>query len=141
MRNVFILFIAIIVQMPMLGQSSKNPDECRVITKVQFDKYVDASILNLKDKKLVDISDEEHRIIMMCLNTIFMAHDSNFEPEFKGGRYDTLLKLSEQKDYAGNITQVYPENWPNRGMGYYFPKIDMELYGTPRLYACFGVKR
>jgi hypothetical protein len=63
-----------------------------------------------------------------------------FQKRFTGWNYQKLVRISDEKEYARNIIKIYP-NWiPNRGMGYYFPKLKMELYGTPRRYALFNVQ-
>lgn len=79
-----------------------------------------------------DISDEQHIQIMMCLNTIEMK-------SLKGGEFDQLLKVVNEKKYTQDITKVYKEWTPNRGMGFYFHKLKMELYGTPMPYAVYHV--
>lgn len=101
--------------------SSFNRDSLKVISKVSFDKLVDASIDLLKTKKLSEISDSGHINIMMCLNTIFMTRDTSFQKRFTSERYKQLKQLVEQKKYSREITKVYPEWIPNRGMGFYFP--------------------
>lgn len=116
-----------------------NRDVQQVITKTAFDSLIDRSILLLNTKPLTEIGDTGHIGIMMCLNTIMMAHDTGFSQRFKGSRYERLEKLTEQKNYVRDIITVYPEWIPNRGLGEYFPKLQMELYGTPMLYAWFDV--
>lgn len=106
-------------------------DTIKSITLSQFDEIVDNSIELLQTKKLSEISDHDHINIMMALNTIFMR-------DFKGGHYEQLKVLADKK-YVREIIKVYKEWIPNRGMGYYFPKLKMELYGTPQLYAIFDV--
>ena len=117
-----------------------NLDSLKVITKVQFDRLVDTSISLLQTRKLSDIPDSGHINIMMCLNTIFMAYDTIQQKRFRTGRYAKLEQVAELKKYDREIIRVYPEWIPNRGMGFYFPKLRMELYGTPRLYAWFQVE-
>lgn len=94
---------------------------------------VDEATALLESKTLDEISDEQHINIMMCLNTIFMR-------DYENGRYEKLELVSKQKEYGKNITNRYPKWSPNRGMGYYFPKLQMELYGTPSPYAIFDVQ-
>ena len=110
-----------------------NRDSSRSISKKDFDSLVDESTKLLESKNLDEISDTQHINIMLCLNTIFMR-------DFENGRYEKLESVSEQKEYTKNITKRFPEWIPNRGMGFYFPKLPMELYGTPMLYAIFDVK-
>ncbi len=68
-----------------------------------------------------------------------MAHDKNFQNKLKDRRYENLTKAADAKNYTKNIIKVFPEWIPNRGLGFYFPKLKMELYGTPHLYAWFNV--
>ena len=124
------------------GQSKAkfNADSLKFITQKKFDKIINNSICLLENKKLADISDSEHINIMMCLNTIFMTHIYTLKEKFKTGIYQKFYQLTEEKNYSGNIIKVYPEWIPNRGMGFYFPKLKMELQGTPRLYAWYQIK-
>ena len=119
---------------------SNDDSVYRSMTKIQFDKLVDSCIIILKTKSLKKISDQQHIDIMMCLNTIFMTHDKNtFERRFKGGRYDGLEGMSVTVDYTENIIKIYPDWVPDRGMGFYFLKLKMELYGTPHLRSLINV--
>lgn len=111
------------------------------ITLTEFDKLVNCSIRLLKTKNLSEISDLENRNIMMCLNTILMASDTLFKKRFTKGIYESLEKAAKENKYTENIIKLYPEWRLNRGMGFYFPKLEMELYGTPSPYAWFQVKR
>jgi 5-hydroxyisourate hydrolase-like protein (transthyretin family) len=111
-----------------------NRDSSIHISLLEFDKLINNCINLLKENKLKDISDEQHIEIMMCLNTIFMRN-------FKGGHYDELRQLSEEKKYTTDIIKVYPKWIPNRGMGFYFPDLNMELHGTPMLYAIYNVQK
>ena len=116
-------------------------DKQKSISIKEFNQLIDSSIVLLKTKDLKEISDSNHIMIMMCLNTIQMSVDTNLNDRFVGERYATLVSWETyNKNYMHNITKVYP-NWiHNRGMGYYFPKLKMEVYGTPKLYAIFDVK-
>ena len=117
-----------------LDKTPFNRDSSISITLREFDKQIDDCISWLQTKQLSDISDKQHVQIMMCLNTIFMR-------DFKGGHYEQLKNLSEDKKYTTDIIKVYTEWIPNRGMGFYFPNLQMELYGTPMLYAIYNVTR
>ena len=116
------------------GQAKKpvNRDSSVSITLSEFDQQVNECIGWLKTKSLKDISDDRHIQIMVCLNTIFMW-------DLHGGIYDQLKEVSEKKNYVRDIINVYPEWVPNRGMGYYFTRLKMELYGTPMPYAVYNL--
>jgi hypothetical protein len=132
-----------------------NRDSAKRITLNGFNDRVDRALLLLKTRDICEISDTDHINIMMCLNTICFTHlkergpmiDSTtdghlkaFEVKirFAAGRFSELEKIAD-KTYVRNIIKVYPEWVPNRGMGFYFPHIKMELYGTPSRYAMFDV--
>jgi hypothetical protein len=115
-------------------------DSQKVITKQAFDRLVDSCIALLQSRPLPEISDQGHINIIMCLNTFMMSWDSTLQNRFTGGRYEELKALAERKKYLVEITSVYPEYTVNRGMGFYFFKLNMELYGTPHMYAYFNVK-
>ena len=115
-----------------LKKNAFNRDSSKHISQKDFDLLIDNCITLLQTKKLNAISDEQHIQIMMCLNTIFMRR-------LKAGHYDELEKISEETKYTRDIIKVYP-NWvPNRGMGFYFPQLKMELYGTPSRYAIYDI--
>lgn len=117
-----------------------NRDSLKYISLVEFDQLVAQSIHLLETKELKEINDQQHIAIMMCLNTIMMASDSTLRRRFNGGLYLKLELVSDAKKYTRNITQVYTKWTFNRGMGYFFPDLQMELYGTPRLYAWYQVE-
>ena len=144
-----------------LGQSSKtqfNRDSSQTITLLKFNQRVDRAINLLKTKKLSKISDTDHINIMMCYNTIFMTNKNDPGHKlgelkdstrtiiiyatllrFSGGRYDELENLINGSKYFNKITKIYPDWQPNRGMGMYFPKLQMEIDGLPNAYAFFKV--
>jgi hypothetical protein len=125
---------------PSKRQTAFHRDSSRSITKKEFDNMVDTCILLLNNNELKAIPDSGHIRIMLCLNTIFMAHTPQFGRRFIGGRYEVLDALCTTKKYTTDIIKVYPKWIPNRGMGFYFPDLNMELYGTPSLYAWLQVK-
>jgi len=109
-----------------------NQDSAFTISKEKFDSVIDGAIYLLETKKLKAISDTQHITIMRCFNTLSLLHK-----KFTGGRYDKLRAFSD--GYAKDIINVYREWGPNRGFGYYFVKLRMELYGCPSPYATFNV--
>ncbi len=107
-----------------------NLDSSNQISRSDFDQRINRATRLLREKSLHEINDEQHIEIMMCMNTLMM-HDLHDE------RYDEFNQAVVDTKYVTDIVKVYP-NWvPNRGMGFYFPDLQMELYGTPRLYAYY----
>jgi hypothetical protein len=133
-----------------------NSDSSKAITLAEFNERVDRALMLLKTKPLPKISDTDHVNIMMCWNTIFMAGVKNQKPKiiklsdgkhevylfkqrFSGGRYKKLNKMIDKVDYTANLTKIYPEWSHSRGMGVFFTKLQMAMYGTPEPYAVFDV--
>jgi 5-hydroxyisourate hydrolase-like protein (transthyretin family) len=115
-----------------LERKEFNPDSSPDISQKEFDGLVNSSITLLQTQQLKDISDAEHIRIMMCLNTITMQG-------LKGYKYDKLKEVSVQKKYTQNILKIYTHWVPNRGMGFNFYDLKMELYGTPSPYAVYNI--
>jgi hypothetical protein len=143
-KHLAIIFTAILllVDYKSLGQSNAIPqrDSYMPIGLLEFNRLVDRSIKLLQTKSLSAISDTDHINIMRCLNTIFMVHkEVSIEERFSGGRYTELENTERKVNYEKDIVKVYTKWIPNRGMGYYFPLLKMELYGTPMPYAIFKV--
>lgn len=119
-----------------------NRDSSKTITLIEFKHRVDKATKLLKTQKLSAILDSDHINIMMCLNTVGMTQiriNGRFKARFVEARYKKLAMIADKRKYSRNIIKVYPQWVPNRGMGYYFPKLKMELYGTPMSYAVFNV--
>jgi len=122
------------------GVTKFNRDSSKTITLLEFNHRVDKAAQLLKTKELSAIPDSIHVDIMMCLNTIFMIHKKNsVERVFTGSRYNELEILAERIKYGPRLAKTYADVIPNRGMGFYFPQLKMELYGTPYRYAIFNV--
>jgi len=141
--SVLILMIGLLCTIKnSFGQSQQFlPDSAhnkpKKISWAEFHRRVDRATEHVQSKQLSAISDSDHVNIMMCLNTIFLSSD--FDKRFDDARCKRLISFAHEKDYSNNIAKVYPEPLFNRGMGLYFPKLNMELYGTPNLYATFIV--
>ncbi len=109
-------------------------DSSITVSLADFDKEIKYCIGVLKTKKLTDITDDQHIQIMYCLNTIFVRR-------FEGGHYAELQNLADTKHYSRDIITIYKDWIPNRGMGYYFSELKMELLGTPSLYAVYTITK
>jgi hypothetical protein len=61
------------------------------------------------------------------------------ETSFKSGIYSEFMKLVKEKDYEKDVSIYY--DWiPNRGIGFYFQKLQIELGGTPRIFSRYTIK-
>ena len=141
--SVLILIVGLLFMFKnSFGQSQKFlPDSAsnksKKITWAEFNQRVDRATMLLQTKELSAISDSDHVNIMMCLNTIFLG--ARFLKGFNDAKCKILQYVAHEKDYSGNIGKVYPDWLWSRGMGQYYPKLKMELYGTPNPYATFIV--
>lgn len=131
MTNVRGIILVIIIL--TLGQSSygqANPDRQQVsITLEEFNLVVDHSI-KLLEGEFDKISDFGHIQIVTCFNTIVFNHSKIGWPDFddpgyKGSRYEKLFSLVSSAKYLDNLLKKYPEFVLSRGMGYYFPTLDL----------------
>jgi hypothetical protein len=142
-KFILISLCLLTINLNVFAQSNEKKnyrDLSQTISLSEFNRRVERGIELLKTKSLSEISDTDHINIMMCLNTIIMTHkNDSLEPLFNSGRYTELEKIVIEKGYEEGIIKVYPNPTFNRGMGYYFPKLKMELYGTPMPYAVFKV--
>jgi hypothetical protein len=112
-----------------------NMDSKNVLTKKQFELKVNESTAILNNKRLAEIADEENIQIIRLINTIRMSQDSLH----KTGIYADFIKAVEKTGYEKEIASFY--DWiPNRGMGFYFQKLQVELGGTPHLYSRYTIE-
>jgi hypothetical protein len=116
-----------------------NQDSIAYISKSDFDSLVLYSIGRLKTKDIWQISDTDHIQIIKIKNTISMSDDNNHNRRFVNGIYTDFESLIKEKNYGNEMSKIY--DWiPNRGMGFYFEKLQVELGGTPHFFSRFVVK-
>ena len=118
--------------MTSAGQSSKPKMKCDslfILTENEFAKIVTSSLKLLEGKKLSQISDDQHRTIIRAYNRIWISQLQN--PVYLSGDYAKLKKLLDKPSYSENMLKIYPSWIPNRGMGMYFVKLNIEYGGTP----------
>ena len=124
------------------GQNSNqvHPDTPKKITLAEFQSRVDRATMLIKTKKLNAISDTDHINIIMCINTIHDVNLSFLEPKLTAKRYKKFEAALTKVDYSKNIIKVYPIFSWNTGLGYYFPKLNIELDGIPAEYSMFAIE-
>lgn len=96
-------------------------DYAATITIKEFNFLVDGCIKLLQTKQLVEMSDSEHKQIILCINT----RSSRCE---HCGDFSSLLL---EKSYFDKILTIYPDWLPSLGLGFYFPKLKVGLMGAP----------
>lgn len=112
-----------------------NMDSMIVVTKQQFDTIVTDCISLLTTRRNIQLKDEDHIKIIRLINTVNMSQETSF----KNGIYSEFMKLVKEKDYEKDVSIYY--DWiSNRGMGFYFQKLQIELGGTPRIYSRYTIK-
>lgn len=112
-----------------------NMDSLIVISEQRFNSIIDTCSLILTKHRVIEIKDSEHIEIIRLINTISMSQDNSF----KTGIYSDFMKLVNEKDYEKELSTYF--DWiPNRGMGFYFQKLQIELGGTPHLYSRYTIK-
>ena len=112
-----------------------NMDSMVVVTKQQFDSTIIDCTSLLTTHSNIQLKDEDHIKILRLINTISMSQETSF----KSGIYSEFMKLVKEKDYEKDVSIYY--DWiPNRGMGFYFQKLQIELGGTPRIFSRYTIK-
>jgi len=142
MYLLMIILICLVDKICLAQQYYTKPenDVPQNITLRQFNIRVDRATRLLRTKKLSAISDNDHVNIMMCLNSIAFSELGNNKKGDINNRYKKLEAVAGRKKYAINIVKIYPDPVPNTGLGLYFPKLKMELYGIPAAYAIFDIR-
>jgi hypothetical protein len=152
------LFICSGISHEVYGQGAETKidvDQWQKISLTEFNSRIDRAIELLETKQISEISDIDQISIIKCLNTVFMIPPKEFKPvadsikdiykrssafqRFSGGRYEALQRLADEKQYDRNLTKKYPDFIPDRGMGFYFKKLQIELYGTPHHMSMYNV--
>ncbi|MFM1999372.1 MAG: hypothetical protein RL204_1319 [Bacteroidota bacterium] len=112
-----------------------NMDLKNIVNQAQLERLVSQSIIILDTKSNLVITDDENIQIIRLINTIRMNQDSLF----KSGVYLDFMEDVEKMNYEREISIRY--DWiPNRGMGYYFQKLQVELGGSPHLYSTYVIE-
>ena len=112
-----------------------NMDSTITITKQNFDSIIETSISLITKREVLYIRSTEHIKIIRLINTISMSQDISF----KSGIYSRFMNLIKEKDYEKELSTYF--DWiPNRGMGFYFQKLQIELGGTPHLYSRYNIE-
>jgi hypothetical protein len=112
-----------------------NMDSLIVVNKEQFDTIVRRCISLLTTQRIIEIKDADHIKIIRLINSITISQYASL----KNGIYADFMQLIMDKDYEKEISTYY--DWiPNRGMGFYFQKLQIELGGTPHIYSRYTIK-
>jgi hypothetical protein len=112
-----------------------NMDSMVVVSSTEFDSIVKACIHTLSGDESFYIDKHIQVDMIRCINTIRMSRDESF----KTGIYKKFIQLVEKKEYEKTVSFYY--NWiPNKGMGFYFHLLQVELDGTPQPFSMFTIQ-
>ena len=112
-----------------------DPDSLIVASRYQFDSMVRECIDVLQKHPVARIYDEDNIRIIRVSNTLAFSRDTSF----KTGIYADFSKLMQQREYNKEIAIFY--DWiPNKGMGFYFKQLHVELGGTPGRYSMYTIQ-
>jgi hypothetical protein len=97
-----------------------------------FDRLVDSCTAWLLTKNFARLPDSANIYIIMCNNTVFYTRrkDRHFTQRFEGGRYELFWSAfyADTATYLRALARSY--HWKvTSGLGYYFPKLDIECGG------------
>ena len=118
---------------------SVNWDSTIIITKTQLDSITLRCTTLLSEKDLNLLTERDHTDILRLANSGLMVplRDTSI---FQTQEYSKFLKLLDMTQYIKTLKKLYPDWVYSRGMGYYFPKLQLEYYGTPHLRSFFLVE-
>ena len=116
---------------------SADRDSMVHVDSTRFRALAEHLCLKFKDTPLEAWSEKDHINLMRSLNTIMFELRPG--ERFHGEPYQRLDDLSWSTDYRHWAAENLGGWVPNRGMGFYFIKLDMELEGTPTLHGRFNV--
>lgn len=146
MRNFLFFSLFLLSSSAVYSQQTLEERDTYVkITRAEFDRLVDSCIVWLKTKEIRELTDDQNRSIIRCLNTIERTKTTpkdfrKRKQRFKGGRYDRLEAFDKRAAYSLYLTNHIYKDWTlNRGMGFYFPKINIERAGTCFPFSMFEV--
>ena len=110
-----------------------NWEQVIKVSKVEFDKIVRDNIALLKTKKYKDFTKEQHISIMRTANTF------DFSGAYKGEFYTGFEKEFDWILYIFELNTIFKYSY-NRGMGFYFPELQIEYAGTPHFFSWYQVQ-
>lgn len=114
-------------------ESSKF-DSLVIVNKNQFDIIIKFCTKLLTVFKINEIQNVDHIKIIRLINAIRISQSDLL----KHGIYADFMKLVEDINYDKQMYTYY--DWiPNKGMGFYFKQLNIELGGTPRMYSVFKI--
>ena len=97
-----------------------------ILNEKQFKTIIQHCISLLNTHQVREIVSEEHVIIIKSINTI----NKSRHILSKNDSYEVFMKLVAEKKYEIELSSFF--DWtPNKGMGYYFPSLQVELGGSP----------
>jgi hypothetical protein len=84
----------------------------------------------LSNKQIHVLTNEEQVKIIRLANSGLMAPLRDISL-FQNNKYDMFLNMLDTKKFIETLIKLNPDWLHSRGMGYYFPKLRVEYYGTP----------
>lgn len=117
-----------------------NPDQVNYVTPQQLDALFSscADVLNKKEPQ--QMTDDEHRAIIRCHNTMGMQNGA--QPDgynYSGPAATRFATAYNNANYAKKMRPLF-KYILSRGMGYFFPHLAVELDGTPHLASRYIVR-
>ncbi|MBD3581066.1 hypothetical protein [Flavobacterium selenitireducens] len=130
MRGKLLILVFFLFTDAVVFSQTVAANEPQSLTLEQFNTLVDRSIAVLKTKTAISMTEKEHIGIMMSINTLTFTLDGNRKRIYTDGRYRQLEDTVRSKNYMKEAMKVFPDCIP-KGLGVYFPKLNVEFYGTP----------
>ena len=120
-----------------LPLTSLHRDPMVPVDSVRFHALAEHLCVKFMEDPSDQWSYKDHINLLRCTTTIVFES----RPEERSARdpYQRFDSVIDANNYIRWIADPYPRWTPNRGIGLYFPDVDIELNGTPPLRGRFNV--
>ena len=138
-KTILIILISIFISGSFYGQTTNvriNLDSICGITQKQFENITVKYTSVLKNKKLSQISDNEHTEIIRIYNTTLKASEKSLENIL----FAYFINAFYTADYETEIVKLYPDYTDSFGKGRYFIKLKIELGGLLHKRSFYTIK-
>jgi hypothetical protein len=139
-KTVLLTFFSIFISGSFYGQTTDitiNLDSAISITQKQFENLTLKYTSLLKNKKLSQISDNDHTEIIRLYNTTLKASEKSLEKEL----FFYFIDAFHSANYQIEIVKLYPHYTDTFGKGRYFTKLKIELGGFLHRRSFYVIKK
>jgi len=137
---VFLIFLMATGNAQFVTPISNADSFSITLSRAEFETLVDSCTWLLKSKKITEISDSGHIYIILCKNTIFYSRkNKSVKKRFEGDKFENYSHLLNDSGYVKKLGDIYTDWQTNKGMGIYFPQLQIEFGGQLHRHSLINV--